>query len=86
MVLVKVLERKDAASLVVAIAGGVVLSQVLFSLSNSLVGWVLDTNTSDLSFKNDIVQPLLELILAFVLLEVVVRLVIAARSSMGTHK
>jgi hypothetical protein len=84
MVLVKVLARKDAASLVVAIAGGVVLSQVVMSLSNSIISWILDTG-SDLSFKADILQPLLELVLAFVLLECLVRLVIAVRGSMGSR-
>jgi hypothetical protein len=82
MVLVKVLERKDAASLVVAIAGGLIVGQLLLQLSNSLIDWVLDTGTT-FTFKDSIVQPVLTFLLAFVLLEGLVRLVIAARGNVG---
>ena len=84
MVLVKVLERKDAASLVAGVAAAIVLGTVLLSVSTALVNWVLDLG-GDYSFKSDLLQPVLVLLLAFVLLEGLGRLVIAARSSMGNR-
>lgn len=84
MVLVKVLERKDAASLIVAIAGGVVLSQVLLTMSNAVIGSLLESNV-DFSLKSDILEPLLVLVLAFAVLEGLARLVIALRSNVGSR-
>lgn len=82
MVLVKVLERRDASSLIVAIAAGLAVGSFVMGLANSLVGWILDNGPS-MDFVDDILQPVFVLILVFLLLEGLARLTIAARGEMS---
>lgn len=80
MVLVKVLERRDASSLIVAIAAGLAVSQFVSSWAYSLVDWVF--NDGSIDFVDHILVPLFALIVVLVLLEGLTRLTIAARGNL----
>lgn len=81
MVLVRILERKDASSLIVAIAAGLAVGTVVLGIAERLVSWVLD-NGPAMDFVDHILQPVFVLLLTFVLLEGLARLVVAARGEL----
>lgn len=84
MVLIKILGRKDAASLIVAIAAGLAVGQFALGLADRVISWLLDTGPS-MDFVNHILQPIFVLILTLVILEGLVRLVVAARANMSSR-
>lgn len=85
MVLVRVLERKDASSLIVAIAAGLVVGQFVMSLAHSVVAWLLDVRGGELTFKADVLHPVLVLLLALALLEGLAYLAVMVRSNLVRH-
>lgn len=84
MVLVKILERKDASSLIVAIAAGLAVGQFALGIADRLVSWLLD-NGPTMDFVDHILQPIFVLALTLLVLEGLVRLVVAARASMDNR-
>jgi hypothetical protein len=81
MVLVKLLERRDASSLIVAIAAGMAVSQFVSSWAYSLVDWIL--NDGSIDFVDHILVPLAALVVVFLILEGLARLTIAARGEVS---
>lgn len=82
MVIVKVLQRKDAASLVVAIATGLVVANFISGVTAHLTA-VLSGVEADASFSEDYWQPFVRLVLQLAALEVVTRVAIAVRGASG---
>lgn len=83
MVLVRVLERKDASSLIVAIAAGLAVGQFVVGLASSLVSWLFDGEQgSGFDFSDDVLEPVLVFLLAMLLLEGLARLAILARGEL----
>lgn len=82
MVLVRVLQRKDAASLVVAIAAGLVVANFVSSVTTHLTA-VLTGSDYQADFAVDYWRPLVALVLQLLVLEILARIVIAVNSQMG---
>lgn len=78
MVLVRVLERRDAASLVVAIAAGLVIFSFVTSVTAHLTAVISGIDTDE-SFRTAYWQPIVAMVLQLVALELLARLVIAVR-------
>ena len=82
MVVIQVLKRKDAASLIIAIAlamiGFAVIGGVTGHLSHEIAGL---GDTYNGNFKTNYVLPLVSFVLQLIALEVFLRLIIAARAS-----
>ena len=92
MVLVKILKRNDAFSLVVAIIVGLIAGFELMGVANVLSAtWLTDTTYSSSSLGTDagfqytenILAPTLTLLISLVVLEVLARLIIALRAAVG---
>ncbi len=81
MVVVRILQRRDAASLVVAIAAGLVVGQFVSSITNHLSD-VLSGVDSNASFKTAYWQPIVTFVLQLVVLEILARLAVAARAEL----
>lgn len=85
MVVVRVLQRKDAASLVVAIAAGLVVANFISSVSSHLAA-VLSGVEADATFADDYWHPFVSLVLQLVALELLTRLAIAVRGAVDGGK
>lgn len=81
MVLVKILERKDASSVVVAIVAAMVILQLLGSILVEPASWLSGTHGSHgsygTSFKEQYLFPVVLFVLEFLAFELVVRAYIA---------
>ncbi len=91
MVLVKILQRKDAASLVVAIAVAMALNQfvsaVAFPLTFKLVGSDNEFGAfTGTGWKQEYLNPLVAFVIQLVLLEVVARLALAGREAVVKNR
>lgn len=82
MVLVRVLQRKDAASLVVAIAAGLAVYTFVSSITGQLAA-MLSGIEVETSFAEDYWHPLVALVLQLLALEILARIVIATKGSAG---
>lgn len=80
MVLVRVMQRKDAASLVVAVAAGLAVFSFLSTFTAHLTS-LLSGGEGDYGFADSYWRPVVALVLQLVLLELLARVVIAAYSS-----
>jgi hypothetical protein len=85
MVLVKVLKRKDAASVLVAVVLALIISSylpsLLFEVSSKISGVESLYGTSGGDWKNTYLQPTVLFILEVLLLEVLARIFIALRGA-----
>ncbi len=87
MVLVQILKRKDASSIVVAVVVAMIISQVLGVMSN-LAGWLSGLHNGQYpgysfpgsGWKGEYLYPFVLAILQLLLLEVLVRVYIWAAS------
>ena len=78
MVLVRILQRKDAASLVVAIAAGLVVAGFVGAITSHLADLFagIDTNAS---FRDDYWRPFVGFVLQLLALEALARLAVLGR-------
>ena len=83
MVIIKVLKRNDASSIVIAIALAMIGAGVITAWSTSLTDALVQSGVSDISpdFTDGYVFPALVFVLQLVLLELTLRAVIYARAS-----
>ncbi len=80
MYIVKVLKRKDAASVVVAVVLAFLLSSVITVLTADLATYLSGIETvSGTEWRENIVRPLIAAFLQVILLEAILRLVIYVR-------
>lgn len=80
MHIVKVLKRKDAASVVVAVVLALVLSGIISVLTSDLATYLSGIEVSGgTEWRENIVRPLIAAALQIILLELVLRLAIAVR-------
>lgn len=81
MYIVKILKRKDAASVVVAIALAFVLTYVLTAVTSDLATYLagIEDATSATQWRENTVRPLIAAVLQVVVLEAILRLVILLR-------
>lgn len=83
MVIVRILQRKDAASLVVAVAAAIVVAQFLTFMGNQLSYELLGAGPGEdytPDWKVTYAVPIVALLLQLVMLEVLARLVVWGRS------
>lgn len=90
MYIVKVLKRKDAASLIVAIVVGLAVAQMLpavtFHLANKIVGSDLPYGGSGASTTDLYLQPLISATLQLILLEILIRLYVGIHGLLAKKK
>jgi hypothetical protein len=94
MYVVKVLKRKDASSVVVAILLALMVSQMLMMVTNDLTTWLSGLKGEEGfgygSFSGDwkvmYLQPLVSVIVQLVALEVLIRLIVMVRSAVVRKK
>lgn len=80
MYIVKVLKRRDAASIVVAVVLAFVLSNVVTVLTSDLATYLSGIDTvGGTEWRENVVRPLIAAILQVVLLEAVLRLAVYLR-------
>lgn len=80
MYIVKVLKRKDASSVIVAVILALILGGVLTVLTGDLSTYLSGIETSGgTEWRENIVRPLIAAGLQFILLEAVLRVVIYVR-------
>lgn len=87
MLIVKVLKRKDAASITVAVVLGLIVSQVLPNLVAQLSGVLSGLNDNQYytyanpsaGWQGRYLQPVISAILQVIVLELLIRLVVAIR-------
>lgn len=82
MVLVRVLQRKDAASLVVAIAAGLSVFNFVSAVTAHLTA-VLSGSDYQADMTADYWRPFVALVLQLLVLEVLARIVIAINGQVG---
>lgn len=78
MVIIKVLKRNDAASIVVAVALAVIGAGAISALSNSITNALTGTNPT---FENGYLYPMLAFLLQLLLLEAGLRAIIFLRAT-----
>lgn len=81
MYIVKILKRKDAASVVVAIALAFILTYVLTTVTSDLATYLsgIEVPTSATQWRENTVRPVIAALLQVVVLEALLRLVIFVR-------
>ena len=82
MILVRVLQRRDAASIVVAVAAGLVLANYLGALSYTLSSALIGQNgggPSGIEWRQAYLIPLMAMIVSFVGLEILANIVVVMR-------
>lgn len=79
MYIVRILKRKDAASVVVAIVLAIVLSGIVSVLTGDLATYLSGIEKTATEWRSDVARPLIHAGLQLVLLEAVLRLVINVR-------
>ncbi len=79
MYIIRILKRKDAASVVVAIVLAIVLSGIVSVLTGDLATYLSGIEKTATEWRSDVVRPLIHAGLQLVLLEAVLRLVINVR-------
>ena len=80
MYIVKILKRKDAASVIVAVVLGFILIGTLPSVTNDLATYLAGiTGTPNLEWREFVAKPLISAFLQVVVLEAVLRVVIYIR-------
>jgi hypothetical protein len=79
MDIVKILKRRDAASMVVAIVLGLILLNVLTVLTSDLATYLSGIETTGAEWRENVVRPLVQGALQVILLEAVLRLLIYVR-------
>lgn len=86
MYIVKVLKRRDAASVVVAIVLGFILITLLPVLTTDLASFLSGiTDRANLDWRSDVVQPIINSFLQIIVLEAILRLVIYIRPFFIRH-
>jgi hypothetical protein len=85
MILVRILQRRDAASLVVAIAAGLAVAQFVAAVMSPLSAMLSGMDRVG-GFREDYWQPLLFFILQLVALEVLARVAILIRSQLVSRR
>lgn len=76
MYIVKILKRKDAASVVVAIVLALVLNGVMFVLTDDLATYLSGIDKTSTMWRENIVRPLIAAALQLIVLEAILRAVI----------
>ncbi len=79
MYIVRILKRKDAASVVVAIVLALILSGIVSVLTGDLSTYLSGIEKTATDWRGDVVRPLIHAGLQLILLEAVLRLVINVR-------
>ena len=80
MYIVKILKRKDAASVVVAVVLAFVLSGVITVLTSDLATYLSGIETSaGANWRENVVRPLIAAFLQVVLLEALLRILVFVR-------
>ncbi len=80
MYIVKILKRKDAASVVVAIVLALILGSVLPALTHDLATYLSGIETfGGAAWRENVVRPIINSLLQVILLEAVLRAVIYTR-------
>ncbi len=85
MVLLKVLKRKDASSVVVAVAVGLALLQFVTAVTAHLASWISGTNQfapNGQGFKSEYLYPAVSFVLILLALEVLGWIYVWANSMM----
>lgn len=80
MYIVKILKRKDAASVVVAVVLAVILASVLPSVTSDLATYLSGIETAQATeWRENVVRPLISAGLQIIVLEALLRVVIFVR-------
>ncbi len=80
MYIIKVLKRKDASSVVVAIALALIAYQMLPALTGDLAAYLSGLETDTVTqWRESVVFPLVNGLLQVILLEAIIRLVVHVR-------
>lgn len=80
MYIVRVLKRKDAASVVVAIVLGFILIEILSVVTLDLSSYLSGiTANADLNWRQYVVQPIIAAFLKVIVLEAILRTIIYVR-------
>lgn len=80
MYIVKILKRKDAASVVVAIVLGLMLVELLPILTQDLATYLSGvTDSPNLDWRVSVVQPIIAIFLKVIVLEAILRALIYVR-------
>lgn len=79
MYVVRILKRRDAASVVVAIVLGLVLSSIVSVLTVDLSAWLSGLEGASIEWREDIIRPLIHAALQLVLLELLLRVAVNVR-------
>lgn len=85
MVLVKVLERRDAASVVVAVAVGLVVATFVSTVTTHLSGVLTGADTVG-GFRENYWHPLVAFVLQLVALELLARLAVIVRAQLVSKR
>lgn len=79
MYIVKILKRRDAASVVVAVVLALILLGILSTLTSDLATYLSGIETTGTEWRENIVLPLIQGALEIILLEALLRIVIYVR-------
>ncbi len=80
MYIIKLLKRKDASSVIVAIIVALILNTVLFVLTNDLATYLSGIETvGGTAWREEVVRPLISAGLQLIALEALLRVVIFVR-------
>ena len=77
MVLVSILKRKDASSVVTAIVIGMAAWIFVSSFGAPISSWLLGQNTNTHGFKDAFITPIVVLLVQLIIFELVTRLYVA---------
>ena len=81
MVTIKVLKRRDAASLIVGVAMALIGAAVITSLSSSISTSLVSVGDATPSFSEGYILPLISFVLQMIMLEVSLRAIIFLRAT-----
>lgn len=83
MDIVRVLKRKDGASVVVAVALGLILNSAVAGWSSRPAEWLAGSNSVGGGWRANFWEPLWTLLVELVVLELVIRLYVALSGGQG---
>ncbi len=92
MVLVKILKRKDASSVIVAVAIALIINQLLSWVTGDLAVRISGISEGGFSYstggnwRNMYVQPIVAALLQLIALEIVVRIVVLVNTAFSGGK
>ncbi len=80
---IKVLKRKDASSVIVAVVAALIITPLLTSLVGDLSRWISGQSTSGLGWKVQYLLPVVTAALSFIALDILVWLYVMAHDMMS---